>query len=80
MPKELITERRDHDRNEPISAVLVSWGPWQEQIQIATTLDCRPEPDKREYVAFASINSREGCNALIRAVRKARDQAFGADA
>lgn len=79
MPKELITERRDHAGNQPISAVLVTWGQSQEHIQIGATLDCRSQPHDRDYI-FATLNDREGCNALIRAVRKARDQAFGADA
>jgi len=78
MPKELITSRRDHDRDEPISGLLVEWGQWGEQVQVLATADVRPEPHKRQYIVV-DLKDREACNALIRTIRKARDQAFGKD-
>lgn len=79
MPKELITERRDHGRDEPISAALIEWGPWQEVVEVRVTADCRPPTDSRDYSSPVQLNNRESINAMIRALKKARDQAFGKD-
>jgi hypothetical protein len=81
MPKETIK-----DEQNPVRAVEVGWQR-DGTVQIGTTDQASPltypadssMPGLPMSGFFAHLD-RAGCNRLIRAVRRARDGAFGADA
>lgn len=77
MPKEIIRA----DRDEFTVQVEVGWGREHGEVQIATTNfgpeDVAPGDPARGW--FVTLD-RNGINRLVRSLRKARDQAFGADA
>lgn len=63
--------------------VLVGWDKDHGHAQIATVAPTMPlvtEDTLDEHNGWHVTLSRENINRLIRALRKARDQAFGADA
>lgn len=86
MPKEMIYA--EHPHSEPATSddktpfihagVQVSWGRDYSSVQIATGKI--PSTGFDEDAAYFTTLNRYGINALIRVLRKARDQAFGADA
>lgn len=86
MPKELIYAERPHsepttsDDKTPFihAAVQISWGRDYSSVQIATGKV--PSDGFDEQGAYFTTLNRHGINTLIRVLRKARDQAFGADA
>lgn len=85
MPKEVIYNSetfRDNDTSVA-SMVELNWGRDSESVQIATTVrdasTHEPITEKVQAGWFINLN-RSGINKLIRDLRKARDQAFGADA
>lgn len=58
----------------------VGWEPGKD-VQIATTnARSKLRLDDEPFKGWFATLDREGCNRLIRALRKARDAAFGADA
>lgn len=86
MPKELITG--DNPFSTPVTSddrtphvecgVQVTWGREASYVQVATG-QVPSTGFATESAFFTSLN-RHGINNLIRVLRKARDQAFGADA
>jgi hypothetical protein len=70
--------------------LLAAEGPWVTNVQVAEVgrrlldllegLGTDPSHQDTGYTSVWATLSRDGCNALIRAVRKARDRVFGADA
>lgn len=83
MPKEVIGDqyayRGDSENHHPPLQVEVSWGREWNDVQIGTTNPAVGKAHDPERGWFAHLD-RNGVNRLIRALRKARDQAFGADA
>ena len=87
MPKEIINSQyhNAHDPRDACKALFcevrmeLSWGRGLPDVQIASTNPTAGGPHDSAYGWFAHLD-REGVNRLIRALRKARDQAFGADA
>lgn len=79
MPKELITRRpATVDSNETL--VKVGWNRKAEYVQVATLApDDRPLQPTPEGNGWHVDMDRESINRLIRALRRARDQAFGRD-
>lgn len=79
MPKEVINSRFSDD---PVDVgVQVGWGRDSEHVQVATVntdgAELRPTPEGNGW--YIQLD-RGGINQLIRVLRRARDQAFGADA
>lgn len=75
--------------NDNIGSVEISWGKDAEHVDIGTRLKDKPftfdrMPQGEVSGPFESIHitltTRSDVNDLIRTLRKARDQAFGADA
>lgn len=83
MPKEKIdprNRRRSAEHPEPL--IEVRWGKETAHVQVVTRMEDdthRLEPTVEGNGWFATLD-REQINRLIRALRRARDQAFGADA
>ena len=78
MPKEIINCYRD----KMTVQVELGWGRDHGEVQIATTnfgLGDEVGPGDPARGWFVTLD-RNGINRLIRSLRKARDQAFGADA
>ena len=71
MPKERFAGENETPHVE------LRWGRDHEQVQISTHPHGDDEVESKAW--FASLN-RHAINSLIRSLRKARDQAFGADA
>lgn len=78
MPKETVYNAYDHGDSDLFQLDL-SWGREQNSVQIGTLQV--EERTQRKVVdgVFVQLD-RAGCNKLITALRKARDQAFGKDA
>jgi hypothetical protein len=79
MPKETVISRDADSKDEFVQVVDVLWGRDAWSVQVVTTWATAGggrDDAKNVYVSL----SRTGVNSLIRALRKARDQAFGADA
>lgn len=72
MPRERITSQRtnpeDHGR-----VLIIGWGNGDNSLQTATSTD--PDGSGAEWVTL----DRAGANRAIRALRRARDAAFGRD-
>lgn len=71
--------------------VAISWGKDQDHVQVATTMsgddtlakliERSDEHEKAQMKGlYATFTDRQSINMMIRVLRKARDQAFGADA
>ena len=76
MPKEIIR----CDQDEATVQAELGWGREAGYVQLGTTnwsIETNPGDPTRGW--FVTLD-RHGINRLIRALRKARDQAFGADA
>lgn len=82
MPKEIINDQFRHkgtsDDPNPDLRVEVSWQREHMDVQIGT-VNPAFEQFSEQRGWFAHLD-REGVNRLIRTLRRARDQAFGADA
>lgn len=82
MPKETILSDLMFGEGSEAVGIEVHWGREAEYVQLATTLIDQSTHDrlKREVEGgwFANLN-RHKINDLIRKLRRARDQAFGAD-
>jgi hypothetical protein len=81
MPKEIVYNSEQFSDAAIASMVELHWGR-ESFVQLATTLRdvSTHDPITREVEAGWFINlNRSGINKLIRDLRKARDQAFGAD-
>lgn len=74
MPKEIVGNRYP---NSTQFVTEVMWGR-DSHVQIATVNT--GEPEMAEVRGWHADLDREGINRLIRTLRKARDQAYGADA
>lgn len=81
MPKEIIHSRYPDPEDGPReSLVHVGWTREHEHVEVATIV-----PDERKLDTTPEGNGwfvqldRSGINRLIRALRQARDQAFGRD-
>lgn len=77
MPKEVIK-----DETTPYHQLFLAWGRDNETVGLSTRMD---EPSDEDGLVKAGPEAwvhldRHGINRLIRTLRKARDQAFGADA
>lgn len=83
MPKEVIYSKYHGSNDSPEPVTEVRWTREHGYVQVATTMpDGHPfpvDPTPEGNGWFATLN-RENINHLIRTLRKARDQAFGADA
>lgn len=82
MPKELIFQKTKHgDPDTQGTIIKVGWHRSPGYVELATIRDdgqtLEPGPESNGW--FTQLD-REGINRLIRTLRKARDQAFGADA
>lgn len=73
MPKEVITNAAFR-KGEPWIEV-----GWSRNTYVQLGVRSETEDDHPDAVRFSDLD-REGINKLIRALRKARDQAYGADA
>jgi hypothetical protein len=73
MPKEVITNGA-YRRGEPWLQV-----GWSRDTFVQIGVRAENESEHPDAVRFCDLD-REGINKLIRALRKARDQAYGADA
>jgi hypothetical protein len=80
MPKEIIEDR--HSTAEgPHAKVQVGWSREAEHVQVATVApDSWLHDQRRQGNGWFVTLDRDQINSLIRTLRKARDQAFGADA
>lgn len=78
MPKEIVNNRYDGLGDSGRFRALVLWGRDKDDLQLATVKD-DPATGAVEEGLFVDLD-RHGVNQLIRVLRKARDQAFGADA
>jgi hypothetical protein len=81
MPKEVVHSAWGQSGDVVAAHVEVGWSKEGGYVQLASIgpgqLPLPPEAPSNGW--FADLD-RAGCNRLIRAIRKARDQAFGADA
>jgi hypothetical protein len=86
MPKEYIEDRwTGHDdaavADGSPARVKIGWSKEAEHVEVATVapddMTLRPTPEGNGW--FVQLD-RSGINRMIHALRKARDQAFGADA
>lgn len=75
MPKETV-----NDAEGLTLACEVSWGRWATASISTRDVTLRPETPDDPRGGYRIALDRDGINHLIRALRKARDQAFGADA
>lgn len=88
MPKEYIVLPRDRARADEqggqVPATLVSWSRDGEYVQLATVIQAgttgalQPVEAEVDQGLFMDLD-RRSINALMRVLRRARDQAFGAD-
>lgn len=80
MPKEVIGNRYDNEGHFPFWAEL-TWSKEHDCIQLATLApsDYEGEEDADTNGWYVTLD-RYQINKLIKALRRARDQAFGADA
>lgn len=81
MPKEIIYSRHFGTNENPEPTVHVGWTREASHVEIATRMPKGiqlPCDDVVENGWYATLD-RNGINQLIRALRKARDQAFGKD-
>lgn len=82
MPKEIIRDSLPYGDGPEECLLSVSWGRNIESVQIATTLVDKSTHDHitREVDGGWFLNlDRPAINHLIRVLRRARDQAYGAD-
>ena len=82
MPKENINSDLIDDTGKAVTRAELSWKADPGWVQITTSMQSSGTvdvPDGYETGAYVQLN-REACNRLIRALRKARDAAYGADA
>jgi hypothetical protein len=86
MPKEYIEDRYTGHDDDAVAEgstakVRVGWSREQEHVEIATVApdEIKLEPTPEGNGWFVQLD-RSGLNRLIRSLRKARDQAYGADA
>lgn len=82
MPKELIFQKTKHgDPDTQGTVARIGWSRETGHVELATVRDdsqkLEPGPEANGW--FMQLD-RDGINRLIRTLRKARDQAFGADA
>ena len=89
MPKEIVNDRYlmpnqltgEGPQPDTIPFVRVGWNRDAGDVQIATTapdgVSLQPTPEGNGW--FVNLD-RDGINRLIRALRKARDAAYGSDA
>lgn len=77
MPKE-ITHDENYGKHDEYRQIEVRWSR-NKYVEVATVDNLEPSTDGAINGIFLGLN-RDGINRLIRSLRKARDQAFGADA
>lgn len=85
MPKEMIHDEAygqrvkldgsDEEHLVTDAMLKLAWGR-DTYVQVAVVTDSDPDGMSAQHLSL----NREGCNRLIRTLRKARDQAYGADA
>jgi hypothetical protein len=79
MPKEFITDSLERDEFEP-SGLRIGWSKETGHVQVATVgpdeYELEPTPEGNGW--FVTLD-RAGINRAIRALRQARDDAFGKD-
>ena len=86
MPKEIVFQKDQHgDPATQDSVVRVGWNKVGSYVELATVNPTSKEPLDPitmggEGYGWYVLLDRDGINRLIRTLRKARDQAFGADA
>lgn len=81
MPKEYVNDAHQGSDQWPAPRVRLGWSKDAQHVQLATIAEdwqeLEPTPEGNGW--FVSLN-RHGINQLIRMLRRARDQAYGADA
>ncbi len=77
MPKEITHDER-YGMADEFRQIEVRWARRQ-YVEVATVNNLEPSTGDRVEGVFISLD-RDGINRLIRSLRKARDQAHGADA
>lgn len=79
MPKEFIIDSEEIDEAEP-SGLRIGWSKEAEHVQVATIApdgyELDPTPEGNGW--FVTLD-RRGINRAIRALRQARDDAYGKD-
>lgn len=72
MPAEKI-----NSADSPYYRAHVAWGSTEQYVTVGT--DWTPEDEVAWEGSFVGLD-RDGCNRMIRALRRARDSVFGSDA